>query len=122
MTCTKVALPGGGVVIACRRGPARKKPCVACGHDAQAICDRCDRPVCPSCSVAPVSSQDFCPGCFLPAWKEWLRVRTVFFLAHPDIQRDERRRAFRAWVRENATRFAELVPMSAAGIAAKVAP
>lgn len=113
MTCTKIAVPGG-IAIVCTRG-ARRKKCATCkAPEASLLCDGCDRPLCPSCSVGPTSSQDFCPACALPAWREWLHLPDTVFIA----DRIPRRMAFRAWVRANATRFAELVPMTRAGAAA----
>lgn len=102
-----------GFVCTRGRGPSRKK-CATCGAFCGLLCDGCDRPICAECAVGPVSSQDFCPACFAPAWKVWLRL--------PDLEvpreRRHRRIAFRAWVRAHPNIFAELVPMTRAGRAA----
>lgn len=97
---------------------SHRKKCKTCGEPTELLCDGCDSPVCASCAVGPVSSQDFCPACFAPLWEVWLGLRTEFFLGTPEAQRRLRRMAFRAWVRLNPKRFAELVPTTRAGRAA----
>ncbi len=67
MTCTKVALPGGGVAIVCSR--VRPKRC-SCGRAATLACDwkvktkksgTCDAPICAACTHAPAPDKDLCP-------------------------------------------------------------
>lgn len=102
-------LPGGGYVIACGKG--RKQQCASCQKTAQLECDGCDRPLCNACAVSPREGLDFCPGCFDPAWKQWLQSsKTVRTPA--EMSRAERRVRFRVWARENdGELFLRLVPL-----------
>lgn len=71
MTCTKIALPGGGVAIVCTRGQ-RRKVCGTCKRGtATKLCDfplkgskagkTCDAPLCDSCAVSGGPDIDHCP-------------------------------------------------------------
>lgn len=109
---------GRGYVIAC--GRRRRVKCATCKlADAGLECDGCDRPLCASCSVSPRKELDYCPRCFEPAWKHWLRL---FPTSASVYTREERRAAFRQWARHEADTFLRLVPMSATTAGARPTP
>lgn len=72
MTCSTVALPGGGAAIVCTSGRRRQRRCL-CGHVASLECDwkmpgplkrgkqvTCDAPLCPDCTSSPAPGKDLC--------------------------------------------------------------
>ena len=71
MPCYRIPLEGGGVAIACTRGPAKKE--LLCGNCGQAtatrLCDgksgrkRCSAPLCDQCAHTPEAGVDLCPNC-----------------------------------------------------------
>lgn len=63
-SCTRVAIPGGGVAIVC--GSVRR---CACGRKATRLCDwkvrtrksgTCDKPICDRCTTSPAPDKDLC--------------------------------------------------------------
>jgi hypothetical protein len=103
MTCVKIALPSGGVAIACSRGKA---------HHGRHLCDGCDRPVASADRVSPRDGLDFCPECILQAFTHWKSTRT----SHDPVPADRalRREAFRQWAREFPDVFLSFVHLSKA--------
>jgi len=114
MTCDVVKVPGGGTAIVCSRGRRpQRKPCVGCRTLSDRLCDGCDKPVCEACSVSATPDDDFCPCCFLAAWRHWLELSPDN--RDLDEAREARRARFRGWVVANPEDFEALVTRSPEG-------
>ena len=67
MPCEIIKTPGGGTIIACRRGERRRR-CHYCSNPAPYLCDffgpitkkTCDRPICEDHRDRISSSVDWC--------------------------------------------------------------
>ena len=82
MTCTRVALPGGGHAIVCTSGKVKAKRC-KCGNPAPLLCDwkvpsrlsgTCDKPICATCATSPAPDKDLCQE-HAKAFEEWKASR-----------------------------------------------
>lgn len=78
MTCTRIDLPGGGIAIACTRGPRatpKPAPCVTCGAPTDRLCDHrlsddgktCDAPCCAAHRLRFGREFDLCKACAIVA-------------------------------------------------------
>lgn len=101
-------------VFICRR-PGPKKICATCRkREAPLLCDGCDKPLCVHCAVSPKREQDFCPSCAKPVFEGWCGLQegkdwsAVPEGRDPELHRQMRRDAFRAWARVNADAFTNL--------------
>lgn len=115
MTCHRLTSPDTGRVmgILCTRGPARKQKCGVliggrkCGESAELLCDGCDVVLCLPHRVKVIRSGpelgdlafDFCPACFEPVFRAWVREhgRT--------LSQAQRRVEFRAFARAHPEAF-----------------
>jgi len=68
LTCTRIALAGGGVAWVCSRGAPRAKLCAVCrARPSTRLCDTrvaggtCDVPLCDTCTNSPREGVDYCP-------------------------------------------------------------
>lgn len=106
MSCKVIDINGARAIV-CSKG-GRPKPCQAKASptctSAEYLCDGCDVSLCRSCAVS-TGGHDWCPRCFEPVWRKWLKQRTTFILAAPDVQREERRRLFREWAHAHPDEF-----------------
>lgn len=115
MTCDTIVAKDGTRIIACSRGPApRLKKCATCGKPGALLCDGCDKSVCGDCAVSPATEQDFCPRCFGPVFKQWLRENPTTL----EATREVRRRAFRIWARVKPEAF-DVICRTSEGLAAR---
>lgn len=114
MTCHRLELPGGGVAIACTRGRARPAKCATCNVGrAGLLCDGCDAKLGACCAVSPRPGLDFCPACFEPVWRLWLRTLAPELAGTPSAIRVARRVAFRAFAAQHPEAF-DAVPRTEA--------
>lgn len=115
MTCEIITAKDGTRIIACSkgRGAPRLRKC-ACGFPGALLCDGCDQTVCGECAVSPATEQDFCPRCFSPVFKQWLRDHVEVHSA----ARSVRRRMFRMWVRQHPESF-DVISRTPEGLAAR---
>ena len=115
MTCTKLPLAGGGVMIACTR--TKRAACRSCSKPAGYICDGCDAKLCDGCRLQVMHSgkgRDFCPACFKPHWSTWLQACRLGHLPPASTDRLLRREAFRTWATSNHEAFGN-IPLTKAG-------
>lgn len=115
MTCERIVAKDGTVIIACSRGPApRLKKCATCGKPGALLCDGCDSSVCRECAVSPATEQDFCPSCFGPVFRQWLRDYEQVLA----FTQEHRREAFRQWARIKPGAF-DVIERTSEGLAAR---
>lgn len=101
----------GGRPKSCRV-PRDGKLCRA--KPADRLCDGCDVQMCAGCRVTVTTrgrERDFCPVCFEPVFRSWLKALGVI-----PTSRDLRRELFRAWARRNQE-FFDSIPLSKATLA-----
>lgn len=111
MPWTKMQLSDGTVVdvhLCMPRGGRNVPKCSSCGGaNGTLLCDGCDRPTCPPCSVSPTKALDFCPSCSTVAFRHWLDCaggRQIY----KERGRPDGRNRFRDWVKQNGEKFLEL--------------
>lgn len=83
---------------------------------ADRLCDGCDVQLCASCRVTVRTrgrERDFCPVCFEPVFREWLK--TVHFGVRR-VTRELRRIAFRQYAQRSPEAF-DSIPLSKATLA-----
>lgn len=106
MTCYVLRDADGKLAIGCGRR-ATPQRCHVCRKVGQLLCDGCDKPLCAVCSVAPTSKLDFCPPCFEPIFRPWMKAGGASFYAGSTdaAALANGRNAFRAWARANVAAF-----------------
>lgn len=112
MTCDFFRLPDGTRGVICSRA-SKRATCATCGQVADLLCDGCDKPLCRDCAVSPRDNEDLCPKCFNAPFQAWLRAGALGHHVIPG-HREQRRDAFRAFVREHPS-FLDCVRRSPAG-------
>lgn len=117
MSCRPLKI-GDVTGVVCARGRQKKstqkcgvlvdgKPC---GESSELLCDGCDVILCNPHRVAAARGGerlDFCPKCFAPVFKAWLKTLPAPLLTN----QYERRLLFRQWARVNPEAF-HSIPLS----------